>query len=80
MPVEFNAPSTGDATAGQELFTGNSIRACSGCHSTGSDKIVGPGLAGVYDRAGSRTSLGAEAYLEESIRTPGAFVVPDFPA
>lgn len=31
-------------------------------------------------RTGGRSSLGPEAYIEESIRTPGAFVVPEFPA
>ena len=67
---------SGDPAAGQALFNSNG---CSGCHSTGDDKIVGPGLAGVYERAGSRTSLDADAYIEQSVRSPQAFVVDGFP-
>ena len=67
--------SGGDADAGENLFT-----SCSACHSTDDNKVVGPGLAGVYDRAGSRTSLDADAYIEQSIREPGAFVVDGYPA
>jgi len=64
----------GDADAGQELFILN----CAACHSTGDNKVVGPGLAGVYARAGSRTSLDADAYIEQSLREPSAFVVDGF--
>ena len=67
--------SGGDAGAGETLFNGNG---CSGCHSTGDNKVVGPGLAGVYDRAGSRTSLDADAYIAQSVREPGAFIVDGF--
>ena len=64
----------GDVDAA-ELFTTN----CSACHSTGNDKIVGPGLAGVGDRAGSRVSgLSADEYLEQSLREPDAFIVDGF--
>ena len=72
--------STGDAAAGQALFTGNSISVCTACHSTGADKVVGPGLAGVYERAGKRTALDADAYIEQSLREPQAFLVDGFPA
>ena len=58
-----------------ELFTTN----CSACHSTGNDKIVGPGLAGVGDRAGSRVDgLSVDEYLEQSLREPDAFIVDGF--
>ena len=60
---------------GQVLFTSEG---CSGCHSTGDDKIVGPGLKGIAARAGSRTSLGADAYIEQSIRESNVFVVDGF--
>ena len=74
--VELQA--AGDAAAGEKLF--NSILiGCSGCHSTGDEKIVGPGLAGIYERAATRTDLDADAYITESLRDPQAFVVPDFP-
>ena len=49
-------------------------------HSTGDDKLVGPGLSGVYARAGSRTSLDADAYIEQSLREPQTFLVPEYPA
>ena len=42
--------------------------------------MVGPGLAGVYDRAGTRTSLDAEAYLVQSIREPSVYLVEGFAA
>ena len=69
--------STGDVIAGEQLFSDNG---CTACHSTGEETIIGPGLAGIYVRAGERTSLDAEAYIEESIREPGAFVVDGFTA
>lgn len=72
--------SAGDAAVGQELFNSNSISACTACHSTGDNKIVGPGLLGIYERAGSRTSLDADAYIEQSLREPGAFLADDLPA
>ncbi len=60
---------------GAKLFATN----CTACHSTGDDKIVGPGLAGVGDRAGSRVDgLNADEYLEQSLREPDAFVVDGF--
>lgn len=67
----------GDAGAGEDLFTN---AGCSACHSNGDNTIVGPGLAGVYARAGDRTSLDTDAYIEQSIREPGAFVVDGFPS
>lgn len=76
-PTATVAPPTGagDAAAGQALFNG---QGCSACHSTGTDKVVGPGLSGIYARAASRTSLDADAYIEQSVREPVAFVVDGF--
>jgi mono/diheme cytochrome c family protein len=75
-PVEeAPAVSAGDASEGQRLFI-----SCGGCHSTDDSQIVGPGLGGVHARAGSRTSLDAEAYIEQSVREPGTFIVDGFPA
>jgi len=66
-PVEeAPAVSAGDASEGQRLFI-----SCGGCHSTDDSQIVGPGLGGVHARAGSRTSLDAEACT---------FIVDGFPA
>ena len=77
-PPEQNE-SAGDAAAGEELFRSNS-NGCSTCHSTGSNQLVGPGLAGIYERAGGRTSLGADEYIEQSLRDPGAYFADDLPA
>jgi cytochrome c2 len=66
---------TGDADAGRNLFI-----SCGGCHSTDDSQVVGPGLGGIYARAGERTSLDADAYIAQSLREPGAFVVDGFPA
>lgn len=63
--------------AGEQIFNDNG---CSACHSTGTDKRVGPGLKGVYERAATRTSLDADAYIEESLRQPGVFLADDLPA
>jgi mono/diheme cytochrome c family protein len=66
----------GDVANGEALFASNS---CSACHSTGSNKVVGPGLSGIGERG--------DAYLIESIKNPAAVVVegydplmPTFPA
>ena len=64
------------AGCGEELFNASG---CTGCHSTGDNKVVGPGLAGVYERASSRSSLDADGYIEQSLRDPQAFVVDGFP-
>ena len=66
-----------DPAAGEALFNSNG---CSGCHSTGSNTIVGPGLAGIGERAGTRIpGMSADEYLHESIVDSQAFIVPDFP-
>lgn len=77
-PTESNGGEpTGDPDAGQQIFNS---QGCSGCHSTGTDSVVGPGLADVWDRAGDRVEgLSAAEYIRESIREPDAFVVEDFP-
>jgi len=54
---------------------------CATCHSLQPDVVlVGPSLANVGNRAGSRRAgMTAEQYLRQSILDPGAFVVPGFP-
>lgn len=65
-----------DIANGEALFT---AQGCSSCHSTGTDTIVGPGLSGLSERAGSRVAgKSAVEYVTQSIRSPNAFVVPDF--
>ena len=71
--VEPDGGGTSGGTAeerGEVLFTGSS--GCSGCHSTGSETLVGPGLAGISSRS-------SDADILQSITDPGAVVVTDFP-
>lgn len=55
---------------------------CRICHSLEPDRVlVGPSLAGVGSRAGSRVpGMTAEEYLRQSILEPDAYVVDGFPA
>ncbi len=77
LPTSTSAPAiTGDASRGQALFAQNG---CNACHMTTAATLVGPGLAGIGDRAGTRVpGLSADAYIEQSIRDPGVFLVPGF--
>ncbi len=68
-------PGAGDPATGEILFT---INTCSTCHTTTDAQVVGPGLGGIYERAGGRTALDADAYIEQSVREPGAFLVDGF--
>lgn len=62
--------------AGKAVFVSD----CGPCHSTSADTIiVGPSLAGVADRAGTRVDgLDARAYLYTSILQPGDYIVDGF--
>jgi cytochrome c5 len=53
---------------------------CSTCHSTTPDMIVvGPSLAGIATRAGTRIpGMDAEGYIRDSIVNPGAYTVEGF--
>lgn len=69
-------PHVADATNGERLFHSES---CSACHSTGSRRVTGPGLAGIGVSAATRDpALTADQYLEQAIRDPGAFVVSGY--
>lgn len=67
--------SSGDSFSGETLFTN---LGCNACHSLGDDKLVGPGLLGIYERASSRTSLSNEDYIIQSVRYPGEYLVEGF--
>ncbi len=80
-------PPAGDPQRGATLFAGEvaitGFVACRGCHAT--DPLVGdgigPNLAGVAMRAGSRVpGIVAEEYLRRSIRIHDEYVVPGFEA
>ncbi len=76
-PPAVSTGPAGDAGNGETVFTANG---CSTCHSTGDNRIIGPGLAGVFARAESRgTGQTAEEYVFTAITDPGSFIVPDFP-
>ncbi len=71
----------GNAEQGANLFktAQGPVPACSTCHSTGQDKIVGPGLGGISSRAETRVSgQSATDYIRTSILNPDAYIVPGF--
>ena len=55
---------------------------CTACHSTGTDRVVGPGWGGLYgstvDLADGRKVKADDAYLSESIRQPNAAIVATY--
>lgn len=67
------------ATEGEDLFF-SSDTGCSVCHSVEPGvELVGPNLAGVARRAGSRVpGLDSEEYLRQSILDPNAYIVEGF--
>ena len=69
-------PHVADVSNGERLFRNES---CSACHSTGTRRVTGPGLADIARTATIRdAALTADEYLEQSIRDPGAYVVDGF--
>ena len=63
------------AEVGEKVFGGR----CAVCHKTSSEKLIGPGLAGIFGSMRSFTkgkpALADENYLRESILNPGAKIV-----
>lgn len=60
---------------GERTFTQN----CAACHSTTTQVVVGPGLAGLRDRAGSAVAgLPASKYIRQSITDPAAYITEGF--
>ena len=75
------APVGASTEGGREVFAS---KGCGACHTLaavpGATGTVGPELNTIATRAVTREpDTGAEAYIRESIRNPGAFVVPGFP-
>jgi cytochrome c oxidase subunit 2 len=70
-----------DVERGRMLFH---VKGCVTCHRKageprGNIGDVGPDLTGLAQRAADRRpGLGAVAYVHESLRTPGAFLVPGY--
>ena len=75
-PTAAPAALVGDPSNGETVF---GSAGCSGCHSTGSNQVVGPGLSGVGTTAETRVDgLSATEYLTTSIVSPNDFVVDGF--
>jgi cytochrome c2 len=75
----------GDPAAGEVLFVTFQAQAnfaCNSCHHAASeDRLIGPGLLHVGQRAATRVEgQSAEEYLRNSILHPNDYVVPDYPA
>lgn len=71
----------GNAESGAQLFAQGvgGMPSCSTCHALDDSRILGPGMAGIAARAGSRVNgMSAEEYLYTSIIEPGAYVVEGF--
>jgi mono/diheme cytochrome c family protein len=85
-PVKPAPPTTtaaaapaGDAAAGKALF---SAQGCSACHTftpAGSNASVGPNLDNLAADAQKANRGSVEEYATESIKDPGAYVVPGYP-
>jgi cytochrome c oxidase subunit 2 len=72
-------PGTTMAQKGQAIFE----RQCTACHTAGKNKLIGPGLAGLY---GSKVELvdgskvtADDNYIRESIENPNAKITKGFP-
>lgn len=75
----------GDPARGQQIFEHglNGAPACVNCHNRAaagrSGLAIGPGLLHISERAATRIEgMDAAAYIEDSIRQPGDFIVPGF--
>ncbi len=67
-PTPGVSASGGDAVNGEVLFKD---QGCGACHSTGGDRIIGPGLAGVSARRD-------DAFIRQSITDPAAVITEGF--
>ena len=73
-------PAVGNPENGQQIAK---TVGCAGCHSIDGTKIVGPSWKGLFGKtetfADGSTAVVDAAYIRESILTPSAKVVADFP-
>ncbi|MBT4126824.1 MAG: c-type cytochrome [Chloroflexi bacterium] len=72
--ADSSAPDAGEpAASGPDIANGESKfkgLGCSGCHSTGQNKLVGPGLAGINAKG--------DDYIRTSIIDPSAVILDGF--
>ena len=79
LPQDQSASLTGDAAKGKTLFLSNG---CGGCHvykPAGSAGKVGPDLDNLAADAQKANQGPTQTYAANSIKNPGAYVVPGFP-
>ncbi len=75
----------GDPALGQILFnaqhtTAQGVWMCSQCHAIDGNRLIGPGLGGLAERAATRVAgQSAIDYIHESIVNPQAYIVPGDP-
>jgi mono/diheme cytochrome c family protein len=69
----------GDAAAGKQLFAANGCAACHTYKPAGATGKVGPDLDNLAADAQKANQGSLAAYTAESIKNPGAYVVPGFP-
>jgi mono/diheme cytochrome c family protein len=68
--------SGGPKGTGRDVFI---TSGCGACHSTGSSRVVGPGLAGLAERAATRVpGMPADDYIRQSITDPAAHLVDGY--
>jgi mono/diheme cytochrome c family protein len=72
-----SASTARDLELGATVFQAN----CSACHATkNEDKLVGPSMIGLVERAGNAVAgLDSRAYIEESILDPAAYLNEGYP-
>ncbi|MDZ7680065.1 MAG: c-type cytochrome [Acidimicrobiales bacterium] len=79
--VVLGACSDGDTPASRGRAVAQDV-GCLGCHSTGTDERLGPGLGGIWGEertfADGSTRVVDEEYLRRSILEPGSQVVAGF--
>jgi len=67
------------SAVGKKVFQGR----CTACHKAGRERMIGPGLAGIYgtkrELEGGLTVLADENYLRESILNPSAKISKGYP-
>jgi mono/diheme cytochrome c family protein len=69
----------GDAAAGKQLYAANGCAACHTFKPAGSNGKVGPDLDKLTADAQKANQGTLAAYTAESLKNPGAYVVPGFP-
>jgi nitric oxide reductase subunit C len=73
---------SGDVTRGEQLFntpfqTASGQWICANCHSTGENRLIGPGMGGLAARAATRVAeQDATTYIANSILHPNDFIAP----